>query len=147
MSGRKKSRKGTHRKDLTASESRELEALKAELTDSLESGSSQNSSFGEASGAGNVLPIASDSKYSPVSSSPESKVSSLPLDKSDRDNRSGQSITMTGLDEALAPLKNSRSSFKGLITCALRELQTFKDANNLDVSMFNRLGKSVNNRV
>ena len=59
MPGRKKKRKGTHRKDLTEAEKEELEALKAELTDSLSS-SSQNSSFGEASGAGNVFPIASD---------------------------------------------------------------------------------------
>ena len=106
MPGRKKNRKGTHRKDLTEAEKEELEALKAELTDSL-SGSSQKSSFGEVSGAENVLSIASGSSYSFASSSPEITLSSLPLDRSDRDTRSGQSITMTGLDEALTPLKNS----------------------------------------
>ena len=53
---KKKTRKGTHRKDLTEVDKKELEALKAELTDSISS-SSQNSSFGEASGAGNVSSI------------------------------------------------------------------------------------------
>ena len=60
---KKKTRKGTHRKDLTEVDKEELEALKAELTDSISS-SSQNSSFGEASGARNVFPIASDSSHS-----------------------------------------------------------------------------------
>ena len=54
---------------------------------------------------------------------------------------------MTGLDETLAPLKNSRSYYKVWITHALRELETLKNSNNLDVSMFKRLEQTVNNHV
>ena len=64
---KKKTRKATHRKDLTEEEKEELKALKAELTDSISS-SSQNLSFGEVTGAGNVFPIVSDSSHSIVRS-------------------------------------------------------------------------------
>ena len=66
---KKKTRKGTHRKDLTEVDKEELEALKAELTDSISS-SSQNSSFGEVSGAGNVFDALC---YWPVASGPGRK--------------------------------------------------------------------------
>ena len=64
---KKKTRKGTHRKDLTELDKQELEALKAELTYSI-SGSSLDSSFGEATGAGNVFPNPSDFSHSIVRS-------------------------------------------------------------------------------
>ena len=60
MTRRRKSKKGSTRKDLSASEKEELEELKADLTDSLESGSSSNSSFVATSGNGIAFPIAFD---------------------------------------------------------------------------------------
>ena len=61
MPRRKKSSKRSGRKDLTVSEANELEELKAELTDSLDTSSSSNSSVAAASGDGIDFPIASHS--------------------------------------------------------------------------------------
>ena len=132
MPGRKKNQKGTHRKDLTEAEKEELEALKAELTDSVSS-SSQNLSFGEASGAGNVFPIASHFSHGLGSRALSSSAPSSPTrDRSNRvscgsrpsvrslvagfesfslDSVFQQHPTMQ-LQEELVPLKNSRTGFK-----------------------------------
>ena len=68
MPRRKKSSKRSGRKDLTVSEANELEELKAELTDSLDTSSSSNSSVVASSGDRAVFPIASHSGHQLVRS-------------------------------------------------------------------------------
>ena len=68
MTRPRKSRQSSHRKDLTVADQKELEELKDELTDYLESSSSADSSFVATSGDGIVSPIASHSNHNIVRS-------------------------------------------------------------------------------
>ena len=163
---KKKTRKGTHRKDLTKVDKEELEALKAELTDSISS-SSQNSSFGEVSGAGNVFPIASDSSHSIVrsrvlsSSAPSSPTrdkstcvsySSGPSVKSlvaAFESRLCESVFIVNmaLREELDPLTKSRTGFKSHVTRNINHLNSLQSSNNLNINFFKRLEQSVSNHL
>ena len=91
MNRRKKSSKRSDRKkftdpkrDLTPVEAAELEELKAELTDGLDTSSSSNTSFSFTSGDGIVSPIASHSSVVRARVLSSSAPSSPTLDRSDR---------------------------------------------------------------
>ena len=87
MTRKWKSKKSSTRKDLLTSEEKEIEELKTDLTDSLESGSSSNSSFVATSGGGIVFPIASNFSHGLVSRALSSSAPSSPTrDRSFRDS-------------------------------------------------------------
>ena len=160
-----KSRKSSHRKDLTVADQRELE-LKDELTDCLDSSSSADSSFVAASGDGIVSPIASHSNYNIVrsrvlsSSAPSSPTGDRNTHVSYSGHRSVRSliagfeslscesvfVNMT-LQEELGPLTKSRAGFKSPVTRNINKLNSLKSDNNLNVSLFRRLEQSVSNHL
>ena len=141
MPRRKKSSKRSSRKDLTASEVNELEELKDELTDYLDTSSSSNLSATDSSGDRVFFPTVSHSSHQLVKSRvlSVSAPSSLTCDRSTStscssrlsvkslvagfESLSCESVFINmALREELDPLTKSRAGFKSHVTRKLNHL-------------------------
>ena len=172
MPRHKKSSKRSARKDvtdserdLTVTEVAELEELKAELTDSLDTSSSSNSSSTFTSGDGIVSPTASHSSLARSKVLSSSAPSSPKRDKSIRASCSSSRLSVKSLvagfqslssesifinmelREELEPLSRSRAGFKSHVTRDINHLNTLKADNNLNINLFKRLEQSVTSHI
>ena len=157
-SARKESKKDRNRR-----EAAELEELKAELTDGLDTSSSSNTSVPNTSGDGIVSPTASH--FSVVrsrvlsSSAPSSPTRNRSVRASCSrlsvkslvagfESYSCESIFINmGLQEELEPLIRSRAGFKSHVTRDINYLKSSKADNSLNAVLFKRLEYSVSKAI
>ena len=166
MPKRKKSSKRSSRKDLTASEVNELEELKDELTDYLDTSSSSNLSATDSSGDRVVFPIVSHSSHQLV----KSRVLSVSAPSSPTRDRSTSASCSSRLSvknlvarfesrlcesvfvnmalrAELDPITKSRAGYKSHVTRKLNHLISLNTAKTLDINLFKRLEQSINSHI
>ena len=153
MTRRKKSNKRSNRNDLTDSEVEELKELKADLTDSLETSYSSNSSFVATLGDRIASLIASHFSCGLESRVLSSSAPSSPtrdrsthVSYSSRPSCESIFVNMSLLEE-LAPLTKSRAGFKSHVTHNLNTLNSLQSDNNLNINLFKLLEQSFSNHI